>query len=51
MEKFIKTKEDLQIIEDKLNDYDNLNALVEIIKNVFVHLVEKVDLAIKNTTG
>lgn len=35
MEKFIKTKEDLQAIEEKLNDYDNLNALLDIIKTIF----------------
>lgn len=43
MEKYIKTKEDVQEIETKLNDYDNLLTLVEIIKNVFNHLTEKID--------
>lgn len=35
MEKFIKTKDDLQAIESKLSDYDNLHALLEIIKGIF----------------
>jgi hypothetical protein len=43
MEKFIKTKEDLTEIESKLNDYDNLVSLMDIIKSIFVHLTEKVD--------
>ena len=43
MEKFIKSKEDLQEIESKLNDYDNLLSLLDIIKNIFNHLTEKID--------
>ena len=43
MEKFIKTKEDLQEIEGKLNDYDNLASLMHIIKNIFGHLQQKID--------
>ena len=38
LEKFIKTKEDLEIIESQLNDYDSLVGLVDIIKNIFSHL-------------
>jgi len=43
MEKFIKTKEDLKEIEEKLNDYDNLNSLLDIIKTIFTHLTTKID--------
>lgn len=43
MEKFIKTKDDLQAIESKLNDYDNLNSLLDIIKSIFSHLTSKID--------
>lgn len=43
MEKYISTKDDLQEIESKLNDYDNLLSLVDIIKNVFSHLTIKID--------
>jgi len=43
MEKFIKTKEDLQAIEGKLSDYDNLHSLLEIIKSIFSHLTIKID--------
>ncbi|KAL4480148.1 hypothetical protein ABPG74_020664 [Tetrahymena malaccensis] len=43
MEKFIKTKDDLQAIESKLNDYDNLNSLLDIIKSIFSHLTAKID--------
>lgn len=35
LEKFIKTKEDLQEVEEKLNDYDNLHSLNTIIKSIF----------------
>lgn len=42
-EKYISTKDDLQEIESKLNDYDTLLGLVDIIKNVFNHLTEKIE--------
>lgn len=35
LEKFISTKEELEEIENKLNDYDNLESLIEIIKKMF----------------
>jgi len=47
LEKFIKTKEDLQEIESKLNDYDNLISLADIIKNIFGHLTEKIDKSLQ----
>lgn len=43
MERFIKTKDDLTEIEKKLNDYDNLQALLEVIKTIFKHLTVKID--------
>lgn len=43
IEKFIQTKEDLKNLENKLNDYEDIQGLVEIIKNVFQDLTEKVD--------
>ena len=42
-QKFIKTDNDLQELEEKLNDYDNLTTLVKIISDVFSSLTEKVD--------
>lgn len=41
-QKFIKSDTDLQDLEEKLNDYDNLTTLVKIIDNVFVSLTDKV---------
>lgn len=43
VEKFITTKEDLAEIESKLNDYDSLTQLVDIIKNILGHLISKID--------
>jgi len=42
-QKFIKTDIDLQELEEKLNDYDNLTTLVKIISEVFSSLTEKMD--------
>lgn len=42
-EKFIKTKEELAVLENKLNDYESLTELVEITKDVFVSLTEIID--------
>jgi len=42
-QKFIKTDNDLQELEEKLNDYDNLTTLVKIITDVFDSLTKKVD--------
>jgi len=42
-QKFIKTDNDLQELEEKLNDYDNLTTLVKIISEVFSSLTEKMD--------
>ena len=50
-EKFIKTKDDLAIIEDKLNDYENVTELVDIIKNVFGCLTEKIDEKVSEKGG
>jgi hypothetical protein len=43
LEKFISTKEELEEIENKLNDYDNLETLLEIIKKMFEILQVKVE--------
>lgn len=42
-EKFIRTKEDLVVLEKKLNDYENLSELVEMTKDVFMSLAETID--------
>jgi DNA repair ATPase RecN len=42
-EKFIKTKDDLKALENKLSDYENIVSLVDIIKNVFSDLTAKID--------
>lgn len=42
-EKFLLTKEDLAALEKKLNDYENLLELVDIMNNVFQSLTEKID--------
>ena len=44
MEKFIETKEDLQLVESELRDYENLTCLVSIIKTIFQTLANKIDL-------
>lgn len=38
MEKFIKSKEEVQIIEEKLHDYENVSDLIAINKNIFEYL-------------
>ena len=43
LETFIKTKEEVDIIEEKLHDYDSLADLVLINKSIFEYLVEKID--------
>jgi len=52
-EKFLITKEDLASLEKKLNDYENLLELVEIMNNVFSSLTEKVDekLSVNSEAG
>ena len=42
-EKYIKTKDDLQNLEKKLNDYDSIVNLIEIIGNVFTEMTQKID--------
>ncbi len=42
-EKFILTKDDLDALQTKLKDYENLLELVEITKEVFLSLVEKIE--------
>jgi flavorubredoxin len=44
MEKFIETKEDLQLVESELKDYENLACLVSIIKTIFQTLANKIDV-------
>jgi hypothetical protein len=43
-QKFIKNDKDLQDLEEKLNDYDNLTTLIKIINEVFTSLTEKVNV-------
>ena len=43
LEKFLKNQDDLNEIENKLSDYDNLISLQDIIKNIFSHLQFKID--------
>lgn len=43
LEKYIQTKEDLADIERQLNDYDNVQQLIDIIKNIFSHLISKLE--------
>jgi len=50
-EKFIVTKEDLDALQTKLNDYENLLELVEITKDVFVGLTEKIDEKMQSSSG
>jgi len=52
-EKFLITKEDLSSLEKKLNDYENLLELVDIMNNVFTSLSEKVDekLSVNSEAG
>jgi len=46
-EKFIQTKEDVEAIESKLNDYESVVELVAVIKKVFQLLTKKVDIALE----
>ena len=43
LERFIKTKEEVEIVEEKLHDYDSLADLVSINKNIFDYLMDKID--------
>ena len=43
LERFIKTKEEVDTIEEKLHDYDSLADLVSINKNIFDYLMDKID--------
>lgn len=42
-QRFIKSDKDLQELEEKLNDYENLTTLVKIIDEVFQSLADKID--------
>ena len=42
-EKYIKTKDDLKNLQKKLNDYDSIVDLIDIIGNVFTELTQKID--------
>ena len=50
-QKFIKNEEDLQELEKKLNDYENLTSLVTIITEVFDSLTLKVDGLVSKDTN
>jgi len=50
-EKFIVTKDDLDALQNKLNDYENLPELVEITKNVFTSLTEKIDEKLQQSSS
>ena len=41
--KYIKTQDDLKNLESKLNDYDSIVNLVDIIGSVFTELTQKID--------
>ena len=41
--KYIKTKADLKNLENKLNDYDSIMSLINIISNIFTELTNKID--------
>lgn len=43
MENFIETKDDLKTIESELKDYENVTALIDIIKAIFTNLMNKID--------
>eukprot|EP00825_Cyclidium_porcatum_P036160 TRINITY_DN38044_c0_g1_i1.p1 TRINITY_DN38044_c0_g1~~TRINITY_DN38044_c0_g1_i1.p1 ORF type:complete len:260 (-),score=67.53 TRINITY_DN38044_c0_g1_i1:81-860(-) len=47
LENYIQTKEDLTEIEKQLSDYDNLEQLIDIIKNIFSHFVNKMEVKLK----
>lgn len=38
LEKYIKTQDEVNMVEEKLHDYDNLNDLIDILKDVFDYL-------------
>lgn len=42
-QRFIKSDKDLQELEEKLNDYENLTSLVKIIDEVFQSLTQKIE--------
>ena len=43
LEKFIKTQEEVTIIEEKLHDYENMTELILINKDIFNYLSNKID--------
>ena len=43
LEKFIKSKDEVKAIEEKLHDYENLPELIDINKTIFNFLTEKID--------
>jgi hypothetical protein len=44
MEQFIESPEDMAVIESCLRDYEGLSHLIEIIKELFNTLCNKIDL-------
>lgn len=47
LEKFINSETEIEEVEKKLYDYANLNELMEIIKNIFNDLTDRVNKALK----
>lgn len=43
LENFIKSQDDLKEVEGKLNDYENLVNLVDMIKVIFDEIIKRVD--------
>jgi len=46
LEKYIKTQDEVNLVEEKLHDYDNLNDLIDILKDVFEYLQDKMEAKI-----
>lgn len=51
LEKYIKTQDEVNLVEEKLHDYDNLSDLIDILKDVFEYLQDKMEAKLekKNT--
>lgn len=42
MEEYIKSTEDKEKVEKLLNDYENNLELIEVLKRIFYHLIDKI---------
>ena len=43
LERFIHTKEEVEIVEEKLHDYESLADLILINKSIFDYLMDKIE--------